>query len=316
MRPLNPDAKAGATPDRNFFAGWQKTRQKIFAPFPVAANDLEGQIAAIEEGLILADCQIETAAKIAAETRAAALANPQFGDALAVAQAVVARKLRPLDAAIAFSPAPFVLLVLGVNGGGKTTTVAKIARLLAVAGKKTLVAAGDTFRAAAREQLAGLTARLESDPACGGRVEFFRGGQDPAAVAFDAATKACARGFDVAVIDTAGRLPNHPHLLAELQKIVRAIGKALPGAPHERLLVLDGTLGGAAITQTEIFSAAIGVTGLAVAKMDGSSKGGFLLALSDRPRPPPVRYIGVGEDLSALAPFHADTCAAALLARD
>ena len=125
-----------------------------------------------------------------------------------------------------------------------------------------------------------------------------------------------ARGFDVAIIDTAGRLPNHPHSARRVAKIVRAIGKALPGAPHERLLVLDGTLGGAAITQTEIFSAAIGVTGLAVAKMDGSSKGGFLLALSDRPRPPPVRYVGIGEDLSALAPFHADACAAALLARD
>ena len=198
---------------------------------------------------------------------------------------------------------PFVIMTMGVNGCGKTTTIAKLCRRLTKEGKKVLLAAGDTFRAAAREQLKEWADKT-------GAAEMIVGG-DPGAVAFDGIRAGIARDCDVVIIDTAGRLPTQNHLMAELAKIRRAAAKAMSGAPHELLLVADATLGRNILRQAEAFSAAAGVTGIALAKLDGSAKGGFLLELAAT-MPRPVRFVGLGEGADDLAIFNADEYARAL----
>jgi fused signal recognition particle receptor len=190
---------------------------------------------------------------------------------------------------------PYVIMLAGVNGAGKTTTIGKLAWRLQREGKSVLIAAGDTFRAAAREQLQEWGARNEV------HVVAQEGG-DPAAVIFDAVNSAKAKGIDVVLADTAGRLPTQLNLMEEIRKVHRVIGKALPGAPHEVLLVLDSNTGQNAINQVKAFDDAIKVTGLALTKLDGTAKGGVIAAIA-KERPIPIRFIGVGEQIDDLQPF-------------
>ena len=193
--------------------------------------------------------------------------------------------------------APFVIMLAGVNGAGKTTTIGKLAKLFQSQGKSVLIAAGDTFRAAAREQLQVWGERNNV------QVISSEGG-DPAAVIFDAVNSAIAKKIDVVIADTAGRLPTQMHLMDEIKKVQRVIGKALVDAPHEILLVLDANTGQNAISQVKAFDDAIGVTGLVLSKLDGTAKGGVIAAIAQA-RPIPIRYIGIGEAIDDLRPFNA-----------
>lgn len=203
---------------------------------------------------------------------------------------------------------PFVMMMAGVNGAGKTTTIGKIARWLAADNKTVLLAAADTFRAAAREQLAVWGERNRID------VVSQTGG-DPAAVVFDAVSAGKARGLDVVIADTAGRLPTQTNLMEELGRIRRAQGKALEGAPHEVILVVDGTNGQNALAQVKAFDAFAQLTGLIVTKLDGTAKGGVLVAItaSRGDRPLPIYFVGVGEKIDDLQPFNAEAFADALV---
>ena len=217
---------------------------------------------------------------------------------------------RPLTIGAAGLTGPTVIMVTGVNGAGKTTSIGKLTRHLAEAQCKVLLAAADTFRAAAREQLAVWADR--------NRVEIVsQEGGDPAAVTFDAVTAGRARGCDVVIADTAGRLPTQVHLMDELKKIQRTIAKAQPGAPHEVLLVVDGNTGQNALAQVKAFDAALGLTGLIVTKLDGTAKGGVLAAIArwgaQQGRVVPVYFIGIGEQLEDLQTFNAREFAQALL---
>ena len=191
---------------------------------------------------------------------------------------------------------PFVVMTVGVNGAGKTTTVGKLAHQFREAGKKVLIGAADTFRAAANEQLEIWAQRA------GVRMIQQAQGSDPASVAFDAINSAIAQKADVVLIDTAGRLHTKTSLMEELRKIRRVIGKCLEGAPHEVLLVLDANTGQNGLQQVKQFSEAAGVTGIVLAKLDGTAKGGIILAISNELRVP-IRYIGIGEDIEDLQPF-------------
>ena len=200
----------------------------------------------------------------------------------------------PLDVT---SHTPFILMLAGVNGAGKTTTIGKLAKLYQSQGLSVLLAAGDTFRAAAREQLQVWGERNNVTV-----VSQEKG--DSAAVIFDAIQAARARNVDVVLADTAGRLPTQLHLMEEIRKVKRVIEKAVPGAPHEVLLVLDANTGQNAVAQVKAFDDALGVTGLALTKLDGTAKGGAIAAIA-KARPIPVRYIGVGETVDDLRPFDA-----------
>jgi fused signal recognition particle receptor len=201
---------------------------------------------------------------------------------------------------------PLVILVVGVNGVGKTTSIGKLAWRYRQAGKQVIVVASDTFRAAALEQLAIWAERA------GAYLIRSQSGADAAAVAFDGISAAISRGADVVIVDTAGRLQTNKNLMAELTKIHRVVGKALPGAPHEVLLVLDATVGQNALSQVASFAEATAVTGILLAKLDGSARGGIILAIADRLRIP-VRYVGLGETIEDLADFDPDDFARALL---
>jgi fused signal recognition particle receptor len=201
---------------------------------------------------------------------------------------------------------PTVIMVAGVNGAGKTTSIGKLTRHLANGGATVLLAAADTFRAAAREQLAVWADR--------NTVEIItQAGGDPAAVSFDAVTAGRARGRDVVLVDTAGRLPTQLHLMEELKKIKRVVQKADPSSPHEVLLVIDGNTGQNALTQVKAFDEALGLTGLVITKLDGTAKGGVICAIA-REKPVPIYFIGVGEKLEDLETFDAREFAQALLA--
>lgn len=192
---------------------------------------------------------------------------------------------------------PFVIMLAGVNGAGKTTTIGKLANLFQAQGKSVLIAAGDTFRAAAREQLQAWGERNNV------HVVAQESG-DPAAVIFDAVNSAKAKGIDIVLADTAGRLPTQLNLMEEIRKVQRVIDKALPGAPHEVLLVLDSNTGQNAVTQVKAFDDALKVSGLVLSKLDGTAKGGVIAAIAQS-RPIPIRYIGVGETIDDLRPFKA-----------
>ena len=281
---------------KNIFSGLTKTREQMAAA--VAA----GQWDYWRDCLIKADVGVKTTDDIVSEVRAATTDAPVAADF----SRVISRRLRRVEAMLATDAVkPCVIIVMGVNGSGKTTTIAKLSRRFIIAGKKVLLAAGDTFRAAAREQLEQWAVKL-------GGLDIVTGSGDAAAVAYNGVTAARARGADIVLIDTAGRLPTQKNLMAELAKTRRAVGKAMPGAPHELLLVLDATTGQNALMQLRQFSEAIGVTGVVITKLDGSSKGGFLLALAAL-QPLPVRFAGVGESDDDLVLFDADDYAAALV---
>jgi len=199
---------------------------------------------------------------------------------------------------------PFVIMLTGVNGAGKTTTIGKLTHLFQAEGKSVLIAAGDTFRAAAREQLQAWGERNDV------HVVSSDGG-DAAAVIFDAINSAKAKGIDIVLADTAGRLPTQLNLMEEISKVKRVINKALPGAPHEVLLVLDANTGQNAVMQVKAFDDALGVTGLVLSKLDGTAKGGVIAAIAQT-RPIPIRFIGVGESIEDLRPFKASEFVEAL----
>ncbi|GAO36593.1 cell division protein FtsY [Sulfuricella sp. T08] len=204
--------------------------------------------------------------------------------------------LTPLESPLALSGhKPYVIMMTGVNGAGKTTTIGKLAKYFQAQGKSVLLAAGDTFRAAAREQLQVWGERNNV-------TVITQEGHDSAAVIFDAIQAARARGIDIVLADTAGRLPTQLHLMEELRKIKRVIAKAEPGAPHETILVLDANTGQNAIAQVKSFDDALQVTGLVLTKLDGTARGGVIAAIA-KTRPIPVRFIGVGEQLDDLRPF-------------
>lgn len=209
----------------------------------------------------------------------------------------------PLDTTI---QQPFIIMLVGVNGAGKTTTIGKLANMFQAQGKSVLIAAGDTFRAAAREQLQAWGDR--------NRVHVIaQEGNDPAAVIFDAIHAARARGIDIVLADTAGRLPTQLNLMEEIRKVQRVINKAAPGAPHEVLLVLDANTGQNAVMQVKAFDDALKVTGLVLSKLDGTAKGGVIAAIAQA-RPIAIRYIGIGEGMDDLRPFNANDFVEALFA--
>jgi fused signal recognition particle receptor len=269
-------------------------------------------IAELEEALIRADMGASQAAKLAkAVAKNRYDAEISGRELKAVLAGEIAALLAPIQKPLTMDEEkkPFVILVAGVNGTGKTTTIGKLAKRLAEEGAKVTLAAGDTFRAAAIEQL-----RVWADRA---KAQFVatKAGGDAAGLAFEALEKARANGSDILVIDTAGRLQNKAGLMAELEKIARVIKKLDASAPHAVLLVLDATTGQNAISQVEAFSASVPVTGLVMTKLDGTAKGGILVALAGR-FGLPVHYIGVGEGEDDLQPFVAQDFARALVGAD
>jgi fused signal recognition particle receptor len=271
--------------------------RRIARAFGRGVNDQ----AAIEEAeriLLEADFGVEATQQLIEGLREARPAERQDYLERAVAELLAG----PADAGLLARAAtpPTVILVYGVNGVGKTTVVAKLAHRLGREGRRVLLAAADTFRAGAATQLRIWAGRLGVP--CVGAAEDGRG--DPAAVAFDAIDAATPRGCDTVIVDTAGRLHTEPRLLEELQKVARVVAKRRPGAPHESLLVLDGTVGQNAVQQAREFAAAVPLTGLVVTKLDGTARGGAVVAVR-RAVPVPVRFIGTGEGLDDLEAFDA-----------
>jgi fused signal recognition particle receptor len=248
---------------------------------------------AIENALIGADVGVSATERILAE-----VAGSRDGSLRERVTAVIRRVLADVPAAPAMAERPHVMLVVGVNGTGKTTTVGKLARLLQAEGRSVMVCAADTFRAAAVEQLAVWADRAGVD------VIRAQAGADPAAVTFDAVTAAKARGRDIVIVDTAGRLHTRANLMAELSKIRRVVGRVVPNAPQEVLLVLDATVGQNGLAQARQFMDASGANGIVLTKLDGTAKGGVAIAIAHELKLP-IRYIGVGEGLDDLLPFDA-----------
>lgn len=267
----------------------------------------DAMLESLEELLIQSDMGVETALKVTA-----AMAEGRFGRRIGASElkellaGEIAAILEPVARPMPIYPKrPQVVLVVGVNGSGKTTTIGKLASQFRAAGKSVVIAAGDTFRAAAVEQL-----QIWGERA-GVPVMTAPQGSDPASLAFEALARAEAEGADLLLIDTAGRLQNREDLMAELAKIVRVIRKRDPDAPHNTLLVLDASTGQNALSQVEIFRRIADVTGLVMTKLDGTAKGGVLVALADR-FGLPIHAIGVGEGIDDLSPFDPDDFARAL----
>jgi len=313
---LDQSAEVAAQPDRGGWLsrlrqGLSRTGQSLGGLFVGVKVD-ESLFEELETALIMADAGVDATGKLLAELRARVrkqrLDQPQA--VRAALQDILADHLKVLEKPFVVGEAsPMVVMIAGVNGAGKTTSIGKLAHALQARQATVLLAAGDTFRAAAREQLVAWGAR-------NGVTVIAQEGGDPAAVAFDAVNAGRARAADVVLVDTAGRLPTQLHLMEELKKIKRVIGKADAGAPHEVLLVVDGNTGQNALAQIRAFDAALGLTGLIVTKLDGTAKGGTLAAVaagSQGVRPVPVYWIGVGESMQDLQPFVAAEFAEALL---
>ena len=264
----------------------------------------------LETRLITADVGVEAATRILDGLRRR-VARKELDDVDALKNALseaMVEILKPVERALAIDPLikPFVILVVGINGAGKTTTIGKLAHRLLAEGRSVMLGAGDTFRAAAREQLTHWAER-NAVPIVAGQP-----GAEPAAVIFDALQAARARHVDVLIADTAGRLHTQTHLMEELKKIKRVLARLDPAAPHEVLLVLDGTIGQNAVAQAEQFHKGLGVTGLVVTKLDGTAKGGIVLAIAQK-LGIPIRFIGVGEESEDFGVFNAAEFVAALL---
>ena len=308
-------AQESPPPKRSWLArlkeGLSRTGQTLGSLFVGVKVD-ENLFEELETALIMADAGLEATEKLLTALRAR-VRKERLEDPAKVKAAlrdILADHLAPLEKQFPLGSArPLVVMIAGVNGAGKTTSIGKLANHFQAQGAKVLLAAGDTFRAAAREQLMEWGARNNV-------TVIAQEGGDPAAVAFDAVNAGRAREAGVVMVDTAGRLPTQLHLMEELKKIRRVIGKADGAAPHEVLLVVDGNTGQNAIAQIKAFDAAIKLTGLVVTKLDGTAKGGTLAAVaagSQGVRPVPVYWIGVGEGLNDLQPFVAREFATALL---
>lgn len=293
--------------------GLARTRVNIVGLFSGGVID-DDFLEELEYALITADVGVQASTRILQRLRdTIKLKGLKTQDEVRLAlRDEIARMLAPAQRELDIEQAhPLVIMMTGVNGAGKTTSIGKISKYLSQRGKSVLLAAGDTFRAAAREQLAVWGDRNQIE------VIAQQGG-DPAAVVFDAVSAGKARGTDVVIADTAGRLPTQINLMEELRRIRRAQDKAMTGAPHEAILVVDGTNGQNALTQVKAFDAAVGLTGLIVTKLDGTAKGGVLVAITQmRPgNPLPIYFIGVGEAIDDLQPFNAVQFANALVGLD
>ncbi len=280
--------------------GLSKTRDQIGAIIGVSRELDEAFYERLEEAMISADIGCDLSLEIIDNLRQEVKARSvkTAAEAYALVKEIVAGMLSVRRDPDDFPPKPWVILVVGVNGVGKTTTIGKIANEMKQQGRSVIFGAADTFRAGAIEQL-----RIWADRTGAGFVAQAEG-SDPAAVAFDAIEAAKARGCDVCILDTAGRLHNKVNLMNELEKITRVIKRALPSAPNEVLLVVDATTGQNAIRQAEVFSSIAGLTGLVITKLDGTAKGGIALSLATKFRLP-IRKIGVGEGINDLQDFDA-----------
>ena len=292
--------------------GLSKTRELLLMNVEAVARGIgpvdETVLAELEEALILADAGADLARKyregLRTKWRRGEL--PDVDALRTELRRMVAETLAPRMVPLSVAPPyPFVVLVVGVNGVGKTTTIGKIAHHLGEEGHPVLLAAGDTFRAAAIGQLRVWAERAGAD------IVHHKEGSDSSAVVFDALRAAKARGSHVVLIDTAGRLHTKAHLMEEMRKVVRVIGKEVPGAPQEVLLVLDATNGRNAIAQAKTFQEVTGVTGIVLTKLDGTAKGGVVLAVTQE-TDIPIRFIGVGESVDDLKPFDAASFASAI----
>lgn len=287
--------------------GLSKTASSISSVF--TASELDDDFYdELEESLILADLGVDTTTKAVKRLRSAAKERhlKTAEEARACLREILADMLNVGSPALKLDTKPSVVLVIGVNGVGKTTTIGKIANQLRTEGKKVLLCAADTFRAAAADQLEIWAERAHAD------IIRQDEGADPAAVVFDAIAAAKARGADVILCDTAGRLHNKQNLMNELGKISRILSRELPEASKEVLLVLDGTTGQNGLIQAKQFQEIAGVTGIALTKLDGTAKGGIVVAVADALQIP-VKYIGVGEKMDDLMPFDAESFVRALI---
>ena len=294
--------KAGLSKTR---AALSNTLGGVFTGFSEIDDDFYDEL---EEGLILADLGVETASKAVARLKKAVREQhlKQTEEARDALRDILTDMLNVGDTELNLSTHPSVILVIGVNGVGKTTTIGKIARQQVNAGKKVLLVAGDTFRAAAADQLEIWAGRSGAD------IVRQHEGADPAAVVFDGIQAAKARNTDVIIIDTAGRLHNKQNLMNELNKISRIVERELPEAAKEVLLVLDGTTGQNGLIQAKQFKEIAGVTAIALTKLDGTAKGGIVIAVADALQIP-VKFIGVGEQADDLMPFEARPFVEALI---
>jgi fused signal recognition particle receptor len=314
---MNNESAAENEPKSGFFArlksGLAKTRSSLAGGFE---NIVHGKakvgpelLEELEENLLIADVGVQTTSYILDDLKREVSQNRIRENAEVLEQLkqrmvhVLSQNQKPM----AFSDhQPFVVLVVGVNGSGKTTTIGKLAQHWKQEGKKVLLAAGDTFRAAAIDQLQVWAER--SDIPCISQ----KSGADPSAVAYDAIQAGLSREMDLVIIDTAGRLQTNTNLMEELKKIKRVIGKILPGAPHETLLVLDATIGQNSISQAKLFNEALEVDGLVMTKLDGSAKGGVLLNITGELKLP-IRFVGVGEKPEDLQVFNPESFVEALI---
>jgi fused signal recognition particle receptor len=263
-------------------------------------------LAQLEEALIVGDVGVDATEHLLADLKSRWKRAGDAADPRTELAGAMVDLIGPLEKPLVIGPErPFVIMLAGVNGAGKTTSIGKLAKWLQQQRLSVLLAAGDTFRAAAREQLAVWGERNNV-------AVIQQAGGDAASVMFDAVEAARARGIDVVLADTAGRLPTQAHLMEELRKVKRVLGRALAGAPHEILLVLDANTGQNALAQVQAFDAAVGLTGLIVTKLDGSAKGGVVAAIAKQ-HPVPLRFIGVGEGVDDLRPFAAREFVDALL---
>jgi fused signal recognition particle receptor len=299
------------TPEEKLGRGLTKTHKgfidRITAVFNRSTTMIEALLLELEETLVGTDIGVKTAYALfgAIQKNAGSINDPEsaISSIRAEIEAILERRESKLGPPEGIKP--YVIMVTGVNGSGKTTTIAKIAHRLKNQGKSVVIASGDTFRAAAIEQLEHWANKVG--------VDFVKAheGADPSSVAFDGLQAAISRNHDVLIIDTAGRLHTKENLMEELKKTKRVLDKKFPGAPHEILLVLDATIGQNALEQTRQFNNALGVTGIAITKLDGSSKGGVIVGIANEFEIP-IRFIGVGEDMDDLQPFHAKSFVEAL----
>jgi len=285
---------------KSIFKSLGKTRQKVARSIrsiiPLSRKISHDDIEKLEEVLISADVGVETTIEIIEDLKSKISKSELTGSDVLVLLESHLMEILGEESGIEVNNKPFVILIAGVNGSGKTTTVAKLAHYFKSRGKKIVLAAGDTFRAAAQDQLEIWAKRagveiVNSDP-----------GADPASVIYDASQKAMVKNFDIMIADTAGRLHTKKNLMEELRKVHRVASKAIEGSPHEVILVVDATTGQNGLTQAEIFCQAIPLTGIILVKLDSTAKGGIAVAIR-RKLGIPIKFIGVGEKIDDLAPF-------------
>ena len=297
-------------------AGLSKTRDKVAGGFravlPFGKTIDEDVLLALEETMLAADIGPATVTKLVDSTRAAWKRGriKETQEIIEHLKDYIVQMWPESDRRLRFvEGGPTVILVAGINGSGKTTSIAKLANLLTKEGKQVIIAAGDTYRAAAVEQLSIWAERI------GVQIVKHQQGADPGAVAYDACEAASARGADVLLVDTAGRLHTQDNLMRELGKIQKVVQKKMPGAPHEVLLVLDATIGQNAVIQAKLFSEHVDVSGIILAKLDGSAKGGIVIGIRDQLNVP-VKFVGLGETAEDIAPFDPKLFVEALFAAE